>query len=104
VKDYYSKGNTKALLALWRQQLKTKPNDIDLKNNLATVSMLLNNQDTKPYDLAHEVYAANPTNANYVTTYAFALFQQGKNDIAQKTINNSNRRNSKPPRFRVITA
>jgi Tfp pilus assembly protein PilF len=86
VKDYLANGRTASLLALWRQQLKTAPNDLDLKNNVANLSMLLNTPDTNPYELAKEVYQVNSTNASYATTYAFALYQQGKYDLALKTI------------------
>jgi predicted Zn-dependent protease len=86
VKDYLANGRTASLLALWRQQLKTAPNDLDLKNNVANLSMLLKTTETNPYDLAHEVYLANSTNASYATTYAFALYQQEKYDLALKII------------------
>jgi cytochrome c-type biogenesis protein CcmH/NrfG len=40
--------------------------------------------EIKPYDLAREVYQLSPTNASFVSTYAFSLYLQGKNPEALK--------------------
>ena len=57
-----------------------------MKNNLAMTALLLDAQELKPYDLAREVYQKSPTNASYVSTYAFSLYLQGKNAEALKVM------------------
>ncbi len=57
-----------------------------MKNNLAMTALLLDTREFKPYDLAREVYQTSPTNASYVSTYAFSLYLQGKNAEALKVM------------------
>jgi Flp pilus assembly protein TadD len=49
-------------------------------------ALLLDAQELKPYDLAREVYQQSPTNASYVSTYAFSLYLKGKNAEALKVM------------------
>jgi predicted Zn-dependent protease len=80
----YETGQTKSLMQLYKQESQTSPSDLSLKNNLAMTALLLNAQDLKPYELAREVYQKSPTNASFVSTYAFSLYLQGKNAEALK--------------------
>ena len=82
----YAGGRTRSLMQLFGQESKRVPSDLSMKNNLAMTALLLDAQELKPYDLAREVYQASPTNASYVSTYAFSLYLQGKNSEALKAI------------------
>jgi predicted Zn-dependent protease len=82
----YTSGRTRSLMQLFSQESQRVPSDLSAKNNLAMTALLLDAQELKPYDLAREVYQASPTNASYVSTYAFSLYLQGKNAEALKVI------------------
>jgi len=82
----YAGGRTRSLMQLFGQEAKRIPSDLSAKNNLAMTALLLDAQELKPYDLAREVYQKSPTNAFYVSTYAFSLYLQGKNAEALKVI------------------
>jgi hypothetical protein len=82
----YAGGRTRSLMQLFSQESKRVPSDLSTKNNLAMTALLLEAQELKPYDLAREVYQASPTNASYVSTYAFSLYLQGKSADALKVM------------------
>ncbi len=79
-------GRTLSLLKLLSLQAKRSPEDMDTKNNLAMIAMLLDAQELKPYDLAQEVYEKAPKNPGYVSTYALALYLQKKYTDSLKVI------------------
>jgi len=79
-------GQTRSLMQLFNQELKRTPSDLAAKNNLATVALLLDAKELKPYDLAREVYQQVPTNSSFAATYAFSLYQQKKNADALKVM------------------
>lgn len=74
----HSLGRTDALLRLYTQLNRANPNDILVKNNLAVLALLTDSQQVKAHDLARQVYENSPTNASFVSTYAFSLFRQEK--------------------------
>ena len=82
----FTEGRTQSLMQLYNQETKLFPSSISIKNNLAMTALLLDAQEVKPYDLAREVYQASPTNASYVSTYAFSLYKQGKDAEALKVM------------------
>jgi len=86
----YAAGRTRSLMQLFSLESQRNPSDFGTKNNLAMTAMLLGAQELKPYDLAREVYQSSPTNASYVSTYAFSLYLQGKNAQALKVIKTLN--------------
>lgn len=59
---------------------------ISLKDSLAATGLLLNAPQVKPFDLAREVYEKAPTNAAYVSTYAYSLYVQEKREEALQVI------------------
>jgi predicted Zn-dependent protease len=77
-------GNTRPLLELYSMEANRTPSDLDARNDLALIAMLLHAQEMSPYDVARQVYQAAPTNSTYASTYAFALYLQGKNPQALK--------------------
>jgi Flp pilus assembly protein TadD len=82
----YETGRTRPLLNLFTLQIKRKPNDLGLKNNLAMTALLLEAQELKPHDLAREVYQKAPTNAAFSSTYAFSLHLQKQDEQALKVM------------------
>ena len=84
--DLFAGGRTRPLMMLYSQQMKRTPSDLSVKNNLAMTALLLDAQELKPHELAREVYEKAPTNAAYVSTYAFSLHMQKKDAEALKVI------------------
>ena len=82
----FAGGRTRPLMMLYSQQMKRTPSDISAKNNLAMTALLLDAKELKPNDLAREVYEKAPTNAMYVSTYAFSLHMQKKDTEALKVM------------------
>jgi tetratricopeptide (TPR) repeat protein len=82
----FRQGRTRSLMALFNQQLKSKPADLETKNNLAMTALLLEAQELKPHALALEVYQKAPTNTSFASTYAFSLSVQDKDDQALKVL------------------
>ncbi len=79
-------GRTRSLMALYNQQMNANPSDFSAKNNLAMTALLLGAWELKPHELAREVYRKASTNAAYVSTYAFSLHIQKKDDSALKVL------------------
>jgi predicted Zn-dependent protease len=86
VQGLYNSGRTRSLMTLSVQQLKYNPADLSVKNNLAMCSLLLDEQELKPNDLARALFEAAPDNPSFVSTYAFSLFLQKQNAGALKII------------------
>ena len=53
------------------------PGDLNVQNNLAQISLLLNADPERARKLAADLYAKEPSNAAYVSTYAFSLHTKG---------------------------
>jgi predicted Zn-dependent protease len=71
-------GNTGALHRLFTRIVEVQPGDEVARNNLAYTSLLLDANVTRAGALAAELAAAAPRNPYYATTYALALYKQGK--------------------------
>jgi tetratricopeptide (TPR) repeat protein len=82
----FEAGNTAALHTLLAKVLEFVPSNLELKNNLAMVSMLVDARNQHGHDLAREVFDANPHNPSYLSTYAYSLFCQRKNAEAIKLL------------------
>src|SRR5262249_27869605 len=79
-------GNTAALQTLLSKVLEFVPSNLELKNNLALVSMLINYRNDRGHELAREVYNADPHNPSFLSTYAYSLYCQGKKAEAMKLL------------------
>ena len=84
--DLFLNGRTRPLLSLYDQAVKRMPSNLILRNDLAMTALLLGANELRPYELAHQVYDSNPTNAVYASTYAYALLLQDKNAEALKIL------------------
>jgi hypothetical protein len=82
----FDEGNTPALQNLLGRVLEFVPSNLELKNNLALVSMLVNSRNERGHDLARQVYDADPQNPPFLSTYAYSLYCQGKNTEAVKLL------------------
>jgi hypothetical protein len=76
--DYFAKsGDTQNLYRVLLHLEELRPNNRDIQNNVAQVSLLLNLNVDHGQKLAHDLYEKEPKNAAYASTYAFALYTQG---------------------------
>jgi Tfp pilus assembly protein PilF len=82
----YANGRTRPMMMLFSQELRRSPSNLAIKNNLAMTALLLDAQELNPNELAREVYQQAPTNAAYISTYAFSLHLQKKDAEALKVI------------------
>ncbi len=78
---YKSKQNSHGLLRVAKRALELNPGDLVAANNCASLGLLLNG-DSSARRLATRLYAENPANAAFSSTYAFALFTEGKTSEA----------------------
>ena len=80
---YKSKQNSHGLLRVAKRALELNPADLVAANNCASLGLLLSG-DSSARRLATKLYKENPGNAVFSTTYAFALFTEGKTNDALK--------------------
>ena len=84
---YFAKnGDTQNLYRVLLHQVELRPNDPNVQNNFAQLSLLLNLNTDRGQKAAREVYEKDPKNAAYVSTYAFALHSQGDTKKALKAL------------------
>jgi len=77
-KTYLEARNTAGLFKVYSAMNRVAPKDLLVKNNLATICLLLKTNTAQAHQFASEVYAQYPTNSAVATTYAFSLHTQGK--------------------------
>jgi hypothetical protein len=75
---YAAKGDTHGLYRVLLHLEELRPNDPAILNNIAQISLLLNLNAERGNELARKVYEQNPKNADYASTYAFALYRRGE--------------------------
>jgi len=63
------------------------PTDRRIQNNLAQLRLLLSADMDRARKVAAEVYLKEPSNPDYVSTYAFALYTKGDASGALKVMN-----------------
>jgi predicted Zn-dependent protease len=78
---YKAKQDSHGLLRVAKRALELNPADLVAANNCASLGLLLN-ADSSARRLAMKLHAENPTNAAFSSTYAFALFTEGKTSEA----------------------
>ncbi len=83
---YHSQGDTHALANLLNKLYAADPSNTLLKNNLATVLMLLKSDPPKAQRLALECYSSSTNNPFFACTYAYSLLLQSKPDEAAKIV------------------
>lgn len=75
---YLSTGNTRGIFGILSTVLNRGSDDVVVKNNLATVSLLLRTNLPMAHILARQVYEREPRVPEFVATYAYSLHLQGK--------------------------
>lgn len=73
-----ARGRTRALMDLMEHESRLQPENLELKNNLAALALLLDANEVKPHEIAKKVYDSAPTNVVYGSTYAYSLYKQNK--------------------------
>ena len=85
--QHYTKTNdTQGLYRVLVRLSDLDPTNLDIRNNLAQVSLLLNANPEEARRIATEVYHKAPTNPAYLTTYAYSLLTQGNTKEALRLI------------------
>ncbi len=75
---YFAKnGDTENLYRVLLHQIELRPDDRNVQNNFAQLSLLLKLNTDRGQKAAREVYEADPKNPAYASTYAFALHTAG---------------------------
>ena len=77
---YFAAGNTAGLYQLYAKQFSRLPQNVVLKNNLTATALLLKTNLTQAGQWAAELYAQNTNEPPIVSTYAFALHLQGRDE------------------------
>jgi cytochrome c-type biogenesis protein CcmH/NrfG len=84
---YFARNaDTENLYRVLLHQIELHPNDSNMQNNFAQLSLLLNLNVDRGQKAAREVYEKNPKNPAYVSTYAFALHSAGDSKKARKVL------------------
>jgi hypothetical protein len=74
---YTEKGDTSGLYRTLIRLVEIRPNDSVLQNNLAQVSLLLGADVERARKIAAELSSKDPSNASFVSIYAFSLYTKG---------------------------
>jgi hypothetical protein len=83
---YGQQGDTASLYRVAARLSRAAPDDPEVQNNFAQLSLLLNADMDHARSLARRVYEDHKTDASYASTYAFALFTQQLPDQAVKVM------------------
>lgn len=78
--------DTQNLYRVMLRQFERHPDDRNIKNNVAQLSLLLKLNAQQGRELARDVYQQDPHNPAYVSTYAFSLFENGDVKKARETM------------------
>jgi thioredoxin-like negative regulator of GroEL len=82
---HYSKSNdTQGLYRVLLRLAESDPTNLDVQNNLAQISLLLNAQPDDARRSAADLYHKKPSNPAYAATYAFALLTKGNVQEAER--------------------
>jgi len=85
--DYFATiGDTQNLYRVLLHKVELHPDDLNVQNNLAQLSLLLNLNTDRGQKLAHDVYEKDKKNPAYVSTYAFGLHLTGESKEAQEVL------------------
>lgn len=74
---YVEKRDTAGLYRTLVKLVETMPNDLVLQNNLAQISLLLGADVERARKIAAELLSKDPSNASFLSTYAFSLYTKG---------------------------
>lgn len=84
---YFAKNDdTENLYRVVLHEVELHPDDANVQNNFAQLSLLLHLNTDRGQKAAREVYDKDPKNPAYVSTYAFALHSAGDSKKALKVL------------------
>jgi tetratricopeptide (TPR) repeat protein len=84
---YFAKNDdTENLYRVLLHEIELHPDDANVQNNFAQLSLLLDLNTDRGQKIAREVYKKDPKNPAYVSTYAFALHTAGDSEEALKIL------------------
>jgi predicted Zn-dependent protease len=86
LRKFYAAGNARALGDFLAKMYAAHPSDPRLKNNLANIFLLRKTDLDKAYRLAREAYDSSPENPFFISTYAYSLLLQNKQNEAVKVV------------------
>jgi Flp pilus assembly protein TadD len=75
---YLEDHDTEGLYRVLSKIVELTPNNDSANNNLALISLLLNKDKARALAIARTLYSRTPENPAYASTYAFALYCDGK--------------------------
>jgi Flp pilus assembly protein TadD len=75
---YVNQRDTAGMWRVANLSYQRNPNDKLARNNYAMLSLLLNADTAQASKIAGELYADDPKNPVFASTYAFSLYQQGR--------------------------
>jgi hypothetical protein len=85
---FYAKtSDTQGLHRVLVRLSESDPNNLNVENNLAQVSLLLNANQDQTRQMAADVYHKMPSNPAYATTFAYSLLTKGDAKGALKVLN-----------------
>jgi cytochrome c-type biogenesis protein CcmH/NrfG len=85
--SYFAKNDdTENLYRVVLHEVELHPDDANVQNNFAQLSLLLQLNQDRGQKAAREVYDKDPKNPAYVSTYAFALHSAGDSKKALKIL------------------
>ena len=87
---YAKSGDTQGLYRVLLRLSELDPTNLNVQNNLAQVSLLLNANPEVARRAAADVYHKAPTNPAYMTTYAYSLLTQGNAKEALRIMSSLN--------------
>jgi thioredoxin-like negative regulator of GroEL len=83
---YAKSGDTQGLYRVLVRLSASDPSNLNVENNLAQISLLLNANPDEARRMAAEVYHKLPSNPAYATTYAYSLLTKGDPKAALKVL------------------
>lgn len=83
---FAKRGDTPGVYRVLLHSAQIAPEDLTVQNNLAQVSLLLDADVERARKIAADLAQKEPTNAAYVSTYAFSLLAQGDTPGARKAM------------------
>ena len=86
-RNYTRSSDTQGLYRVLVRLSELDPNNLDVQNNRAQISLLLEVNPTVARRLAADAYHKSPTNPAYITTYAYSLLSQGNPKDAVRLMN-----------------
>jgi tetratricopeptide (TPR) repeat protein len=86
--QYYARSSdTQGLYRILVRWAELAPDDLNVENNLAQVSLLLNVNLVEARRVAADLYQKMPANAAYATTYAYSVLTKGNAKEAAQIMN-----------------